>query len=189
MKYLELRKKIETNIFRYLEVVKKFEQEKEALIKTQLHRFVKKGLLVKIKKGLYCFDQKQLHEFDLASLLYQPNYISLESALNYYGLIPDVPQSVTSVTVVTTKTIKNKFGRFSYAKIKPSLYFGFKKIKSANSNLFFNLAKKEKALLDYFYLRKIKNLADLRLNLKPVNQSLYQQYCQHYPGWIQKIKL
>ncbi len=188
MKYLELRKAIQTNVFRYLEVVKKFNQE-EALIKTQLHRFVKKGLLVKIKRGLYCFDQKQLHEFDLASLLYQPSYISLESALNYYGLIPDVPQSVTSVTVVTTKTIKNQFGRFSYAKIKPSLYFGFKQIKSANSSLFFNLAQKEKALLDYFYLRKIKNLADLRLDLKNINQALYQQYRQNYPQWVQRIKL
>ena len=189
MKYLELRKAIQTNIFRYLEVVKKFNQEPEASIKTQLHRFVKKDLLVKIKKGLYCFDQKKLHEFDLASLLYQPSYISLESALNYYGLIPDVPQSVTSVTIVTTKTIRNQFGRFSYAKIKPSLYFGFKQIKSANSSLFFNLAQKEKALLDYFYLRKIKNLADLRLDLKSVNQSLYQEYRQYYPDWTRKIKL
>lgn len=187
MKYLELKEKVKTNIFTFLDVVKIFPDEKRQTIKIQLHRLAKKGLIKKIKKGVYCFE-KEIDEFVLASLLYQPSYISLESSLNYYGIIPDVPQAITSISPITTKTMTNEFGRFCYAKIKPALFFGFSKVKSTNS-FFFNMAKKEKALLDYFYLRKIRKIADLRLDLKEINTALYGQYAQIYPGWVQKIRL
>ena len=189
MKYLELRKRVKGNVFTFFDVTKFFSAENRQTIKVQLARFVKKGLIKKIKRGLYCFDPKLLDELELASCLYQPSYISLETSLNYYGIIPDIPQGVTSVTITTTKKISNEFGNFYYAKIKPLLFFGYLKVKSPTSEAFFNLARKEKALLDYFYVRKIKKIDDLRLNLKDLNLIRYQEYVKFFPKWVQKIKL
>lgn len=177
------------NIFTLLDVVKYFPHDKHRSIKTQLTRLVQKGLLNRIKRGLYCFDNKKIDEFELADRLYRPSYISLETALNFYGIIPDIPQTVTSVALTTTKKIRSQSGVFSYTKIKPQLFFGFVKVQSPDSESFFSLAKKEKALLDYFYLRKIKNIRDLRLNLENSNKSLYRQYARSYPRWVQKIQL
>lgn len=187
MKYLELRGEIQGNIFTFLDVIKHFPNESLQAIKVQLARFVKKKWLTRIKKGLYCFNLEIIDALELANRLYQPSYISLETALNFYGIIPDIPQTVTSVTLTTTKRIHNQFGAFAYTKIKPKLFFGFIKVKSP-TGAFFNLAKREKALLDYFYLRKIKSTKDLRLSLGGLDESLYKQYAKNYPAWMRKIK-
>lgn len=189
MKFLELKEKIPKNIFNFLDVLKYFPGEKPQAVRVQLSRFAKKGLVFKIKKGIYCFEEKEIEEFALANYLYRPSYISLESALNFYGMAPDIPQTVTSVTPTTTKRITNQFGAFSYTKIKPLLFFGFMRVKIEREAGFFALAQKEKALLDYFYLRKIKETDDLRLNLKNLDKSLYQKYAQSYPLWVRKIRL
>ena len=189
MRYFGLKEKIRGNIFSLIDVLHHFPDEKPTAIKTQLSRFLKKGLIFQIKRGLYCFDKENIDELILANKLYQPSYISLETALNYYGIIPDIPQEITSVTPITTKLIKTSLGRFSYTKIKRELFFGFKKIKSTKSKEYFQLAYPEKALLDYFYLRKIKNAADLRLDLKNIDINRYQKFLKSYPAWVAKIKL
>lgn len=189
MKYLELRNKIKLNLFTLVDVLKLFPAESSQLIKFQLSRFAKRKLIFQIKRSLYCFNPGDLDEFELANKLYQPSYISLESALNYYGLIPDIPQTITLVTLTTTKRITNDFGNFSYTKIKPDLFFGFTKIKSSRSLGFFNLAMKEKALLDYFYSRKIKSILELRLTTGQLDYDTYQKFARGFPSWVRKIKL
>lgn len=189
MKFLALRNKIKTNIFTFLDVTKFFFEESNHNIRIQLFRFAKKGLIKQIKKGLYCFEENLIDELDLASFLYKPSYISLETALNNYGMIPDIPQIVTSVSLTTSKTIKTQFGRYSYTKIKPSLFFGFTKIESPNSRTFYSLASREKALLDFFYLRKVNTIVELRLNLEDFDFNQYKKYAKNFPQWVQKIKL
>lgn len=184
MKYLDLRQKIKSNLFTVLDATKFFPAESEQNIKTQLSRFAKKGRLTSLKRGLYCFDATVLDELSLAGRLYSPSYISLESALNFYGILPDVPQAVTSVTPTTTKEIKTMGLIFSYAKISLRLYFGY--LPLAPEGL---IAQKEKALLDYFYLRKIRHTADLRLNLENFDRSVYQKYAQSFPAWVRRIKI
>jgi len=188
MKYLELTAKIKQNIFTLLDVIKTFPGEKEATVKVQLHRFAKKGQTVQIKRGLYCFNSSTVDELELAGVLYQPSYVSMETALNYYGLIPDIPLAVSSVTLTTTKHLKNSFGNFDYYKTKPSLFFGFTPIETPNNGVI-NMADKEKALLDYLYLRKMKGLADSRLNTKILDLKKYKKYALSYPRRIQKIKI
>lgn len=179
----ELRRAVLGNVFSYLDVEKFFGGESSQTIRTQLSRFTKRGLVQKIKRGWYCFDSGGVDELELASRLYQPSYISLETALNYYGLIPDVPQGVTGITVTATKKMATPFGRFYYTKIKPDLFWGFKRVGS------FSMAKREKALLDYFYIRKIKNVQDLRLSLGEIDRKLYGEYAKSFPAWVQNIKL
>lgn len=189
MKYWDLRCKMPVNLFTLLDVIKLFPLENPQLIKTQLSRFARKKLLVKIKRQLYCFDPALVDELVLANKLYQPSYISLETALNYYGVIPDIPQAITSVGLTTTKKIVNQFGSFSYVKIKPSLFFGFTSIPASRGPAYYRLALKEKALLDYLYMRKLRNLTDLRLSLGEINRVRYYEFAHAFPRWLPKINL
>ena len=186
MKYLDLQKIIKTNIFTIADLAKYFSKESESLIKTQIYRFAKKKLVFQIKKGIYCFDLGRVDQFELASILYPQSYISLESALNYYGLIPDIPLSVTSVTPVTTKTIKSVLGIYFYSKISPKLFFGYQTI--IKNNLRYYFAKKEKAFLDFIYIRKIRSLEDLRIDTKLLDKKFLRRYIKSYPNWVKQIK-
>jgi predicted transcriptional regulator of viral defense system len=189
MKYLELQQRVRQNIFSFSDVEKYFPTENAHALRTQLSRFVKRGLLKQIKRGLYCFKQETIDELALANILYRPSYISLESALNYYGIIPDVPQAVTSVSPTTSKRLKSDYGIFYYSKIKKELFFGFTKISIPVSARFVQLALKEKALLDYFYIRKIKNIEELRLDIQDLDITRYKKYAASFPNWVQTIKL
>ncbi len=186
MKYLELISKIKKNIFTLSDVYKFFGDEDPLTIKIQLFRFTQKKLIKQIKRGIYCFDEKEIDEYMLASLLYKPSYISLESALNYYGIIPDVSFEITSISPTTTKKIKTNIGVFSYQKIKKELFFGFQTVKTKEGN--FYLAKKEKALVDFFYIRKIRVTKDFRLKLEEFNFRLYKKYLRSFPGWLPKLE-
>lgn len=183
MRFLDLRKLIESNIFGILDVTKLFPDEKPEAVRTQLYRLAKRGLITPIKRGLYCFDKSKVDELELAGKLYSPSYISLETALNYYGVIPDIPMAVTSVTPVTTKKIEAGMGVFHYLKIDSRLFFGFSVTPLV-------IACKEKALLDYFYLRKIRKVTpDARLLLNDWDFRRYHQYASAFPKWVQQIKL
>ena len=183
MKYLDLRRKIQGNIFTIIDVMKLFPDEKTTATRTQLYRLTAKGFIVSVKRGLYCFDKSKIDELDLAGKLYSPSYISLETALNYYGIIPDIPITVSCVTPTTTKKISIASGNFSYLKIDSKLFFGF-------SQTTFAIAHKEKALLDYFYLRRITTVSSqLRLRLNDWDWNRYHDYVIHFPAWVRNIKL
>jgi len=189
MKYRKLRESISTNVFTLLDVKKHFLEEEEQSIKTQLSRFAQKELITQMKRGIYCFEKEEVDEFLLANKLYAPSYISLESALNYYGIIPDVPQAVTSVNLTTSKKITNEFGAFLYSKIKQELFYGYTRIKAGKSQEYISFALRVKALLDYFYIRRIKNTADLRLDIRDLNRGLYRKLSADFPGWVQEVEL
>lgn len=189
MRFINLKDSVKQNIFTANEIKQFFSEETNAQISVQLSRFAKKGLITSIKRGLYCLDENRTDEFEIANKLYKPSYISSETALNYYGIIPDIPAELTSTTLTTTKYFDNKWGKFRYLKIKRELFWGFTQVKSVENNGFFLIAEPEKALLDYFYFRKIKRMDDLRLNLDPISKTKYQKYVNFYPEWIRKIKL
>ena len=126
----------------------------------QIAFWLKKGYLEKIKDGLYIFSRIK-HEIDplvLAKKIYAPSYLSLEFALNYYGIIPDIPGTYTSVTSRTTKYFKNSFGNFTFQKIKPEFFTGYRSI--SKGDVFFNIAAPEKALVDFIYLNKNRLIAE-----------------------------
>lgn len=189
MKFIDLQQKIVTNIFTAFDVEKYFSAEPAQAIRIQLFRFAKRGLLIQIKRGIYCFEKTKVDEFVLANRLYQPSYISLESALQFYGMIPDVPQAVTSINLTTYKKLANEFGRFYYSKIKKQLFFGFTKVKSSQSDDYIMIAHPEKSLLDYFYLRRIRKVTDLRLNLANFDFSQYRKFSQNFPHWVKEINI
>lgn len=183
MRYLDLKNRIEGNLFRILDAAKLFPGEQSATVRTQLYRFAQKGFIFALKRGLYCFDKNKIDELELAGQLYSPSYVSLETALNYYGVIPDIPMAVRCVTPITTKKITTSLGDFYYLKIDRKLFFGF-------SQTPFAMAFKEKALLDYFYLRRLRKVSpEMRLSLSDWDWSRYHAYAAHFPKWVREIKL
>lgn len=132
----------------------RFRKDKQ-VIRNHLTRRQKKGLIIKLKRGIYILnagDRRIMpcRQF-IANRLYAPSYISLEFALNFYGLIPERVTLVTSVTTRKTTQFTNDLGDFVYRYIKPRAFNGFKIVKDENELNFF-IAEPEKAVVDFLYL-------------------------------------
>ena len=71
----------------------------------------KRGDLIRLKQGLYVnhadVSQKPLSLFLIGNNLYGPSYISLQSALRYYGLIPEQVFTICSMTTKPSKIFQN----------------------------------------------------------------------------------
>lgn len=122
--------------------------------KNNIGRWVKNGLLIKLRNGYYTFseflDEPNFSLF-LANQIYKPSYISLHTALAFHGLIPESVIQTTSVTTRKTNNFQNLFGGFSYKTIKPQIFFGYDPAPSSTGRTLL-MAKPEKALLDLLYL-------------------------------------
>ncbi len=173
MTYLQLERLIKQPIFTLVDVLRNFPDDSEQTVRVQLSRFGQRGLVKLFKRGLYSFSDRPVDELELANRLYAPSYVSLETALNYHGIIPDVPLAVTSVTTVTTKTIKAGGGTFYYHKILPKHFWGF-------SEGPFRLAFAGKALWDYKYLYGEKAVAALRIDWNKIDKKKLVEFDQYY---------
>lgn len=123
-----------------------------ASAKVTASRYVRQGLLLRLKKNLYVRREvwnvaAKEDIFRLANMGQSPSYISLMTALDYYEITTQVQRDFfESVAVKRTKEIQVNGSVFRYSKINETLYFGFKKEKK------FFIATPEKAFLDAFYL-------------------------------------
>ena len=123
-----------------------------ASAKVTASRYVKQGLLVRLKRNMYVLREtwnaaEREDKFLLANMGQVPSYLSLATALDYYELTTQVQRDYfESVALKRTKEIHLNGTVFRYAKVTGTLYFGFRKQKG------FFIATPEKALLDSFYL-------------------------------------
>jgi predicted transcriptional regulator of viral defense system len=156
-------------------------------LRVKVGRWAEKGVIRILKKGVYAFAEAVPDEFEIAAKLVTPSYISLESALSHYSIIPEVGAEVTSITSKNTRHFNVGGTRYEYYHIKQPLFSDF--VYLTNGVL---IATREKAILDFIYFRK--PLPDHpffeRLNasaLKDVNFSRLKQISKIYPAWAQKI--
>lgn len=112
-------------------------------------RKVQEGKLIRLKKNLYCLPEKIPSDFFLANIIYQPSYISLESALSHYSIIPESVYGITSVTTKPTREFTITGRGFYYQTIKKSTFSGYEPKVIADDTVL--IANKEKALADYLY--------------------------------------
>ncbi len=133
-------------------------------------RWTQKGLLVRLRQGYYTFPEYKSNP-DLAlyfaNRIYRPSYVSLQTALAFYGMIPEAVLQITSVCSLKTTSFNNDFGVFSYKSVREDLMFGYDLKPIANGRTV-QLARPEKALLDLLYLFPFynteKELEELRLD-------------------------
>ena len=159
MQYITLRAKLKNLIIFTLNDIRKVAPN---FYRARLNEWQNKNYIKKIRRGYYIFSDLSLDENVLsliANKLYSPSYISFETALSHYGLIPEGVYSVTSASTIKTKSFKTPIGNFIYRKIKPALFFGYS-LEKQNGQVY-KIAEMEKAVLDYLYLNpKIANEAD-----------------------------
>jgi len=110
---------------------------------------VKTELFIRLKRGLYALKTDMPSEEEIANQLYQPSYISFEYALAYYGLLPEMPYTITSATSKATRNFTINSQTFSYRSIKKTIFTGYSLIKQNNRS--FLMADPQKAYLDYLY--------------------------------------
>ena len=130
---------------------------KPAILRWNLVQWQKKGLVIKLKRGLYVLNEKDRKispsRTFIANALYSPSYVSNEYILRYYSLIPEMVVDLTSVTTKKTNKFENAFGTFRYQHLKEELLFGFTKEEDENGFPVL-IAEPEKALLDFFYFNQ-----------------------------------
>ncbi len=146
-------------------------------------RLAKRGLLIRLRRDLYALVNSKYSLFSLANALYQPSVISLESALNYWGLIVQVPQIIFS-TSLRSYQCKADNTEFVYRHMAPSfIRFGQMKVED------FYIAQPEKAFLDTLYM-KTKGLVELLpedVDMGKIDAELLAYYGRFYPGRVRKL--
>lgn len=109
----------------------------------------KRGLFLRLKKGLYTLQTDVPGEEEIANKLYQPSYLSFEYALAYHGIMPEMVYAITSATTKPTREFDVQGRAFSYFTIKKQAFTGYQLVSKGERNFF--IAEPEKALVDYLY--------------------------------------
>ena len=133
------------SLFTISDFKKLFLIKKDNTLYKIIERLNKKGILKRLTKRKYLFSFSQPSDFQIANFIYSPSYISLESALSFYGIITQFPYQITSITSKKTKNIETLNKEFIFFHIKKELFFGYEKKDD------FLIALPEKALFDYLY--------------------------------------
>lgn len=151
-------------------------------------RWCRQKLLIRLRRGWYAFSEcLQIPDFAryIAGRIYKPSYISLHTALSFYGMIPEGVVSVNSVSTLKTISFSNDFGEYTYQSIKPSLFFGFE-LKKMSDGRSIPFATPEKALLDLLYLYPMykteEDMAELRLDEDFMREDLNTGRLNEYLG-------
>lgn len=125
-------------------------------VKQILIRYVQRGLILQLKqkRGLYCLKSRPPHPWRLANRLLQPSYISLETALAHYGIIPESVYQITSVTPRITRSFEALGLTFLFHKIKREAYAGYRPLEIEGETIL--IGEPEKAMADYLYFVHLK---------------------------------
>ena len=125
------------------------------------------GIIKSVIRGIYIPGENvnmQMPESSLiANHIYGPSYLSMETSLSHYGLIPERVYAVTSMTTKPSKDFRTSIGLYSYSHLPLPYYaFGIRNVK-LQENQRVIMASPEKALTDKIattpgvILRSIKN--------------------------------
>lgn len=165
----------------------------------KISELIHSGELIALRRGLYIpgpeVDLPTPNVLLIANHMRGPSYVSLESALSYWGMIPERVFEISSVTLKTTKIYNTPIGRFSYRHLAAPYYsFGIQRVELAPQQMAL-MASREKAICDKIVLtsgvllRSISQtrdflLEDLRLDeddLRSLSISTIQSWIEDAP--------
>ena len=157
--------------------------------KVTCSRYASKGLIIRVKRNLYVSRNKwsnipERDMFVITNMLQVPSYISLTTALVYYGVTTQVQRNfIESVSVRKTKRFDVEDVVFNFSKIKKQYFNYFLR----KDNIF--IATPEKALVDAIYLTAFnmykldfKAIEYKKLDFKKIRNILKQ-----YPDRVKKL--
>ena len=154
----------------------------------KISELIKNGDLILLKRGLYIpgknTDLIVPEPFLIANYLWGPSYVSLETALSYWGLIPERVFEIQSVTMKLSKKIKTPAGRFTYRFMPLPYYsFGIKSVKLVSGQVAL-VATPEKALFD-----KIISTTGLTLRSFTQTRDFLMEDLRIDPEGLEKLNL
>lgn len=124
-------------------------------VRRQLSRWTKAGRIIQLRRGLYSlaapYQKVKAHPFSVANRMVHGSYVSCQSALAYFGLIPEYVPATISVSSSRPNRWNTAMGTFIFRHIKLELVFGYSFEDLGDGNRAF-VAKPEKALLDLIHL-------------------------------------
>lgn len=151
----------------------------KAVFSLQFHQWCRKGWIRRLKRGLYEITYPEpfvMSDLYVANRLYEPSYVSLETALSHYQILPETAAQVTSVSPKPTRRFRNSHGLFTYFTVRPKAFTGYKLIQLQGQTV--RIAEPGKAVVDRLYagLRRgenVKLLADRwdRVRLRKLGKS------------------
>ncbi len=153
----------------------------------------KQGYVIRLKRGLYVvspkYSGKMLSTELIANHLYAPSYISMSTALRYYGLIPEAVYVNQSMTIKHSRHFQTPIGNYDYKYISREAFpVGLRSLQKGDYA--FLIASPEKALCDLIansskvYLRYMKDVEnylehDIRMDMEEFykfDQSVLEEY-------------
>jgi hypothetical protein len=162
----------------------------------KIYQLAKEGVIQSIKKGLYvvgpALNSDRIPEpFLLANHILGPSYVSVETALSYYGLIPERVYEIASMTTQAPRKFNTPLGAFTYTRLSLPYYaFGLRSEKLADDQ-YAMVASPEKALCDKIVttsgllLRSRKAAKEFLLdNMRMNEEGLRQLNTKEMTTWI-----
>lgn len=148
----------------------------------------KRNSFKRLKKGVYIVSSNPPSSFEIANYLQKPSYVSFETALSFYGVIPETVYTITSATTGLSKEF-NLYGQnYRYNKIKKELFFGYEPARARNDRVIL-IADREKAVLDYIYLLSLrKQPINERIDLSKIDKQKLGRYVGYFKNKIRKNK-
>lgn len=158
-------------------------------IRLQLDRWIKAGKIHQLRRGIYMlaapYQKKKPHPFLIANWLQKPSYVSMQSALSFYGMIPDIVNETVSVTSVRNERLHTHLGDFEFRHVSKNFFVGYRLLDLAGQQAF--VATPEKAILDLIYLQpggddpgfiselRLQNLDNLNIEEFRIQEKLFDK--------------
>ena len=119
------------------------------LVRARVDDYVQTKKLYRIRKGIYAKDENY-NKFELATKIYTPSYVSLETVLAKEGVIFQYYETIFVISYLSRELKVGKY-KIAFKKIKNEVLVNSKGIRQ-EKNYF--VATKERAFLDALYLYK-----------------------------------
>lgn len=138
-------------------------------------RYKQAGYLISPRRGVYYLAGEVEDKYKIANKVYTPSYISLDSALGKYDLIPETVYTLTSITTKATREFTDDQTVYRYYRIKKEAFIGYHK---EGDTLWADPAK---AVTDYLYFvsQGDRQLND-RLNLEKIDKNKVLYYAEFF---------
>lgn len=181
MKHQELIQRVpEHGVFRIGQILSG--QASPADVRRQLSRWVQSGKVLQLRRSVYAmsdsYSKTSPHPFLVGNLLKKASYVSLQSALAHYGMIPEYVPVTTSITTGRPEKISTPMGRFVFRHITKRLWNGFVETEVIPGQSVL-LATPYKALVDLLYLTPNSDDESYLRELRVVRSAAFDDAALH----------
>lgn len=176
IEFIQLLKGFNKPYFTVADLEKILSMKRDSLYVT-LNRLVGSGVLIRLKRNIYQPAFQSLELEKIANELYYPSYLSFESALSRYGILSQIPYTLTFATTRRSKKFTLGTREVEYRQLKKEYFFGY----ILDNGIY--IAEPEKALLDQVYMMS-KGLMSSDMSewsLVGLKKNKFLQYSRRFP--------